>query len=317
MEYKDYYKILGLNKSASQDEIKKAYRKMALKYHPDKNPDNKEAEAKFKDASEAYEVLKDPKTREKYDRLGANWKQYEQAGPHGQGYSPFGQYGGQQHAGKSRMSGDEFESFFGGFGGSGFSDFFEQFFGGGFARSRQQKSSRRQQSKGGANLKGDIYISLEDAFHGTTRILNINDHRFRVQIPKGIKNKQTLRMRGKGQQDPMTGNHGDVLLSIHINPHPHFERKENDLHTTAELDFFTATLGGQLTVTTMDGPKNITIKAGTDGGKTLRIKGLGMPIQNSSQRGDLYIKANIKVPKNLSATERKELEKLQKKITDY
>lgn len=321
MNYKDYYKILGVNKSASQDEIKKAYRKLAVKYHPDKNPDDKKAEEKFKNISEAYEVLKDPETREKYDRLGANWKQYEQAqaGQQGQGFDPFGGFGQTgQRTRTGSYSQEDFEGFFGGFGGSGFSDFFEQFFGGGFDRRAQQKRSSRQkrQSTQAHNLKGDIYISLEDAFHGTKRILNVNDERLRVSIPKGIKDKQTLRMRGKGQEDPYTGKRGDILLTIHVNPHRFIERKGDDLYTTATMDIFTATLGGTLAVHTLNGQKNINIKAGTDGGKTLRLKGQGMPVKNSPTRGDFYVKTRITVPKNLSEEDKKSFEQLRNQLKE-
>lgn len=314
MNYKDYYKILGVKKDASQDDIKKAYRKLAVKHHPDKNPNDKQAEEKFKNISEAYEVLKDPETREKYDRLGANWKQYEHAGHQSQGYDPFGGFGGGYRRQSSNFGQEDFGSFFGG---SGFSDFFEQFFGGGFARSSQQtnRGSRQSQRQSKAqNLKGDIYISLEDAFHGTKRILNVDNNRFRVSIPKGIKDKQTLRMQGKGQADPYTGKQGDILLTIHINPHPLFERKGNDLHTIAEIDMFTAILGGHMDINTFEGKKSIKIKPGTDGGKTLRLKDQGMPVQNSNNRGDLYVKTKIVVPKNLTKDQKKQIEKLNNQL---
>lgn len=321
MNYKDYYKILGVDKNASQDEIKKAYRKLAVKYHPDKNPNDKKAEEKFKNISEAYEVLKDPETREKYDRLGANWKQYEQAqAQQGQGFDPFGGFGQTgQRTRTGSFSQEDFESFFGGFGGSGFSEFFERFFGGGFdSRAQKQRSSSRQrrQSTQAQNLKGDIYISLEDAFHGTKRILNVNNERFRVSIPKGIKDKQTLRMKGKGQEDPFTGKRGDILLTIHINPHKFIERKGDDLYITAAMDIFTATLGGTLSIQTLTGEKSINIKPGTDGGKTLRLKGQGMPVQNSNSRGDLYVKTKITVPKNLSKEDKSLFEKLRNQLKE-
>ncbi len=315
MEYKDYYKTLGVDKSASQDEIKKAYRKLAVKYHPDKNPDNKAAEDKFKNISEAYEVLKDPETREKYDRLGANWKQYEQAGAQGysQGFDPFGEYGGGRRRKSQGYGQEDFGSFFGG---SGFSDFFEQFFGGGFSRSAGQQFGReaeRQQSQA-QNLRGDIYISLEDAYHGTKRIINVDGDRLRVSIPKGIRDRQTLRMRGKGKQDPRTGQRGDILLTIHINPHSMIERKGDDLHTTINLDIFTAVLGGHFTVMTLDGIKNISIKPGTDGGQTLRLRGQGMPVQGSNQKGDFYVKTRITVPKKLTKEQQKLFEKLANEL---
>ncbi|MFO8053823.1 MAG: J domain-containing protein [Bacteroidales bacterium] len=312
MNYKDYYKILGVDENAGQDEIKKAYRKLAVRYHPDKNPDDKKAEEKFKDISEAYEVLKDPETREKYDRLGANWKQYEHAGQqaYGGGGDAYRRYTQQQ--GGSGFQG--FEEMFGGFGGTGFSDFFERFFGGGFGGATAQQQGRQRRSSQTANLKGDVYISLEDAFHGAKRILNVNEERFRINIPKGIKDKQTLRVKGKGQADPRTGQRGDILLTIHINPHPFIERKGDDLQITADLDVFTAILGGQMTVETMEGRRSMKIPEGTDSGKKFRLKGQGMPVKASSRRGDLYIITRIIVPKKLSATQKKEIRQLKDKI---
>lgn len=319
MNYKDYYKILGVDKNASQDDIKKAYRKLAVKYHPDKNPNDKKAEEKFKDIAEAYEVLKDPETREKYDRLGANWKQYEQANQQGfgQGFDPFGGFG--RSSGRyrrTRQFDDDFEGFFGGFGGSGFSEFFERFFGGGFA-SGEDFSRRRQQSQRsakGQDLRGDIYISLEDAYHGTKRILNVDDERLRVNIPRGIKDGQTLRLKGKGGMNSQSGKRGDVLLKIHINSHPFLERKENDLYTTVDVDMFTAALGGHISLQTLEGKKNINIKAGTDSGKLLRLKGKGMPINGKpNNHGDLYVRTRITVPSDLTEDEKKQLEKMREK----
>ncbi len=316
MNYKDYYKILGINKSATQDEIKKAYRKMAVKYHPDKNPGDASSESRFKNISEAYEVLKDPETRGKYDRLGANWKQYEHAGAGTGGGGTYRQY--QYRPGQDRDSG--FEDYFGSFGGSGFSDFFEQFFGSGFSRStaQQEFSGRNRQnaytkrSRESLNLSGNVFISLEDAYHGAKRILNTQDERFRITIPKGVKDKQTLRLKGKGRKDPQTGAQGDLLLTIRINPHPFMERKNNNLETTVNVDAFTAILGGAIAVDTLEGKRQINIPEGSDSGKVFRLKGQGMPVNNSQQRGDLHVKVRITVPKNLSSNQKELLNKCKK-----
>lgn len=317
MNYKDYYKTLGISKSASQDEIKKAYRKMAVRYHPDKNPGDASAEQKFKNISEAYEVLKDPDTREKYDRLGANWKQYERGGA---GSDAGGSYRRYDYG--PRQEGDGFKDFFGSFGGSGFSDFFEQFFGSGFSRGGQQQGftdsayqrGHTQRKRTAQNLSGTVYISLEDAFHGTKRILNSQGERFRISIPKGVKDKQTLRLKGKGAKDPQTGIQGDLLLTIRINPHPFMKRINNNLETTMYVNALTAILGGSVQVNTLEGKKQINIPEGTDNGKIFRLKGLGMPESNSGKRGDLHVKINITIPKNLNSKQKEMLRKCRDEL---
>ena len=302
MDYKDYYKILGVGKQATTDEIKKAYRKLALKYHPDKNTDDKTAEEKFKEINEANNVLSDPEKRKKYDELGENWKQYQQTGSDG-GNFDWSKWANRGSAGGGRRQqyssgGNDFE-------GEDFSDFFSSIFGnafgGGGGRGGFSSSQRQPQAR---NYQAEITISLEDAYQGGSRVLTINDQKFKVNIPAGVSEGQVLRLKGL-----VGGANGapksDLLLTIHVEVHPHFERKGNDLYCTFPLDLYTAILGGKALLRTMKGTMRIDIKAGTDNGQTLRLKGLGMPLSGSKgQFGDLYAKNSISVPKNLSDKEK-------------
>lgn len=314
MEYKDYYKILGINKKATQDEIKKAYRKLAVKYHPDKNKDNKQAEEKFKEISEAYEVLKDPEKRRQYDTLGANWKNYQQ------GDFDFSNFR-RSRGGRSGSFFGGGESFFGGQAGGagGFSDFFKQFFGGGgfsqsgFGDGFSQQDPRFQQAFKGRDIQANLSLTLEEAYRGTSKLLNINGSKIKVNIKPGVRNGQKLRIKGKGSPGAQGGANGDLFLNIDIQPHPQFSRDGDDLHAEIALDLYTAVLGGSLKVPTPDGAKNITIPAGTDGGKKFRLKGLGMQnYENPAKKGNLYVRIKIAVPKKLTPEQKKLFEKLSK-----
>jgi curved DNA-binding protein len=306
MEYKDYYKVLGVSKTASQDEIKKKYRKLAVKYHPDKNKGDKAKEEKFKEITEAYEVLKDPEKRKQYDELGENWKYYQQQGANGgyRGGSPFGGRGGRT----TQFDGD-FSDLFGD--GGGFSDFFESFFGGGATAGRTRAGGAGAMR--GVDIQASVSISLEDAYEGGTRLINLNGTRLRLKLKPGIENGQTLKIKGKGQPSIHGGPAGDLYLTVEVNKHPRFERKGNDLHVTQPVDMYTATLGGKVGIKTMKGTTvNVTIPEGTDSGKTLRLKGLGMPnYDKPGQAGNLFVQVKIVTPKNLSAEEEKLLKKLQ------
>ncbi|NEM98765.1 DnaJ C-terminal domain-containing protein [Pontibacter burrus] len=290
MEYKDYYKILGVTKSASSAEIKKAYRSLAKKYHPDKTKGDRAAEEKFKDISEAYEVIGDEEKRKQYDQLGANWRQYQQTGQGGQ------YYGGQPGGG---FSGFEDADMFGG----GFSDFFKQFFGGDFS---QQGSGRRGQSQPkGNDYEAEMEITLQEAYHGTSRLLNLHNQQLRISTKPGVVDGQVLRIKGKGAPAARGGAPGDLYIKVTIKPDPNFERKGNDLHTTLALDMYTAILGGDAQVQTLTGQLKLKIPEGTQPDKILRLRGKGMPLYGKpDQHGDLYVKITITLPSHLSAEER-------------
>ncbi len=301
MEFKDYYKTLGIDKQASADDIRKAYRKLAKKYHPDKNPNDKTAEEKFKELSEAYEVLKDPEKRKKYDTLGANWKQYQNAGGPNQNFNQ------SRHGGNYQFSGN-FNDLFGNVG--GFSDFFESFFGGG---------SNFREATGFANIpqKGNDYeasltISLEDAHRGVEKQFVVNGKKLRVKITPGIEEGKKLRLKNQGGEGKVGGEKGDLYLNIQIARHPYFERKENDLYYDLNIDLYTAVLGGKKEVKTLDGKRiNIIIPKETESGKILKVKGMGMNKSGRSDRGDLFVRINVTIPKNLTDEEIKLFEKLK------
>jgi curved DNA-binding protein len=284
MEFKDYYKILGVSKTASTEEIKKAYRKLAVKYHPDKNQGNKAAEEKFKEANEANDVLSDPEKRKKYDELGENWKYYQSGNtPPNQGFRGRQQY-------QYSNSGDDFDS-------GNFSDFFESIFGNRFG------------GQGGRSSKGEDYqtnvtISLEEAYMGTARLLEVNGEKLQMKFKPGTADGQTLRIKGKGGPAGKGGQRGDIYVNVHIASHPHFERKENDLYADIAVDLYTAILGGKTTVHTLKGNIQLTIPKETENGKTLRLKGMGMPVYGKDNAfGDLYAKVKLILPKNLSKEE--------------
>lgn len=308
MEFKDYYKILGVDKNATQEEIKRAYRKLAMKYHPDRNPGDKSAEEKFKEITEANEVLSDPEKRKKYDALGANWKQYEHAG---QGFDDFfSQFGSTQGGGGQTYTfsgglGDLFGNL------GGFSDFFESFFG---SRGRKQSGFTShdygQQSVAGIDLEAELNITLEEAFNGGERIINVDGKKVKIKINPGIKDGQRLRLKSLGRARTLNGQRGDLYLNIHILQHPFYEIKDSDLYYNLDIDLYTAVLGGKEFIRTIDG-KTISIKIpeGTDSGSILRLKNLGM-IKDSG-RGDLFVRINVTVPKNLSEEEKQLFKKLQ------
>jgi len=303
MEYKDYYKILGVNKNATTVEIRKAYRQLAKKYHPDKNPGNKSSEDKFKELSEANEVLSDPEKRKKYDTLGANWKQYQQpSGGAGANdwYSQFNSGGGRNY----EFSSDPNEMF----GGStGFSDFFESFFGGSLRD--KTHTNTKTQSRKGRDYEANLSISLNEAYSGAEREFTINGKRLKIQIAPGIEYGKKLRLKNQGGEGTHGGEKGDLYLTINIEKHPLYERKGDDLYFNLDVDVYTAILGGKQQLKTLDGKTiNITIPKETDNETILRMKALGMP--KSGGRGDLFVIIKLKIPKNLTLEEKSLFEKL-------
>lgn len=297
MEYKDYYKILGVDRKAGDDEIKKAYRSLAKKYHPDKNPGNKSAEQKFKEINEAYEVLKDPQKRSRYDQLGDSYTSWQRNGSPGN----FNWDSWAQQSGSTVDMGDLNDLF------GDFSEFFSTIFGG---RPGVYTTTRR--SSRPAALQQGVSISLMEAFHGTTRLFQIGNRRIEVRIPAGAQTGTKVRVRGAGPAG-VNGQTSDIYLVIDVQPDHRFERKGNDLYSEAVTDLYTAVLGGKINVTTPAGNVELTIPAGTQPGQTFRLAGRGMPLLRSPQKfGDLYVKLKINLPKQLNEQQRKLFEQLRK-----
>ncbi len=295
MKVKDYYQILGINKTATPAEIRKAYRKLAAQYHPDRNPGNPAADEKFKEINEANEVLSDPEKRKKYDRFGQNWKQYQESSS-----SPQGDFNWQdfsrQTSGKQPFTDYDFSDIFAN---RDSNDFFEMLFGYPFG----SQTSRRSAGRKGRDITSETKISLEEAYHGTTRLFRLNNQTLKVTIHPGIKDEQVLRMTGKGAAG-RGGVAGDLYFTIHIETHPQFRREDNDLFCGISIDLYTAILGGQVEVNTLKGKVLLNIAPGTDNGTTLRLTGMGMPdYEHPNRYGDLYVKVSVSIPQKLSAEE--------------
>ena len=327
MQFKDYYKLLGVNKTADSSEIKTAYRKLARKYHPDINPGDRTAEAKFKELNEAHEVLGDPDKRRKYDELGANWRQYENV-PAGGGWpfgaaSPFGGAGGPTGdirwnvdlggtPGTRSMSEEEVREMFGE---NPFSDFFQTFFGGGARTPRGRSGTPTQR---GRDVEHAIELSLEQAFRGVTQRLSIREahggstRTVEVRIPAGVTDGVRVRVAGEGEPGQTNGKRGDLYLRICLAPHPIFECKGQNLYVKTMIPVTAAVLGGEVDVPTLDGPSvRLKVPPSTQPGQVLRLKGKGMPGHGRRQtRGDLYATVQIKLPDRLSAKARTHYEAL-------
>jgi DnaJ-class molecular chaperone len=322
VEFKDYYATLGVGKTATEKEIKQAFRKLARKHHPDVNPGDKVAEAKFKEINEAYEVLGDPAKRKKYDELGANWRAYEQAERTG-GPNPFaGQWnvnvGGGQ-GGFRTMTQEEMEEMFGDQ--NPFSDFFTTFFGGGFggAESAARGGTRgRSRTRKGRDVEHEIELSLEDAYHGTMRRLSLkHDGHTRtvdVRIPAGVGDGSRVRISGEGEPGTGGAASGDLYLRVRLAPHPLFERKGRDVYVKVPLPVTTAALGGEVEVPTIAGKAvRLRIPALTQNGQVFRLKGYGMPTVNKNEdKGDAYARVEAQLPTQLTPEERSHYEALAK-----
>jgi curved DNA-binding protein len=300
MEYRDYYKILGVERSASDQEIKKAYRKLAMKYHPDRNQGDKQSEDKFKEINEAYQVLSDSTKRSRYDQLGDSYFNYQQSGGSPGGFNWEQWYAqGQPNMGGRRVQVGDFGDVFGG--ATGFSDFFRMIFGdmAGGAFSNAGRSTGRTNAP--RAMEQPIQITLMEAFSGTTRMIQSSNTRLEVKIPKGARTGTKVRVPAGSAR----GMQMDLLLVVEVLPDQRYERKENDLYTDATIDLYTAILGGQVNVNTPGGSVLLTIPAGTQPGQTFRLGGRGMPaLKNPNTQGDLFVRIRVTIPRNLSEEEK-------------
>lgn len=290
MEYKDYYKTLGVSKTASAEEVRASFKKLAMKYHPDRNPGDKVAEDKFKEMNEAYQVLSDPDKRKRYDQMGSAYFNYQQGGgqPGGFDWSQWSSQGGGRGYGGQQV---DFNDLFGS-GGGGFSDFFSAFFGGAGAAGMGSDPFARQRRQ---NYEQAVSISLSEAYNGSTRILETSSKKLEVKIPAGSKTGTKIRVPG-GSPDS-----GDIYLKIQVADDKQFTREGNDLYTTAQVDVFTSLLGGEAEVATINGKVKLTIPVGTQNDQKFRLHGRGMPhLKNPQSFGDLYVQVKVQVPKNLT-----------------
>jgi curved DNA-binding protein len=329
MEFKDYYQTLGVAKSASEKELKQAYRKLARKFHPDVNPGDKSAEGKFKEINEAYEVLGDPDKRRKYDELGANWRLYEQAQQQGHGGSPFGgganPFGGGAwtvnsgggSGGYRTMTEEDLKEMFGD--ADPFSDFFKTFFGGGGggAREGRARGGRAPRPQKGRDIEHEVELTLEEAFHGATRRISIKEsghaRSVDVRIPPGVKDGSRVRAAGEGETGGNGGASGDLYLRVKLRPHALFERDGHDLKAKIGVGVTTAVLGGEANVPTMTGTVRLKIPETTQNGQVFRLKGHGMPIVGKpDQRGDLYAAVDVQLPRSLTKEQREHFQALEK-----
>ena len=296
MNYKDYYKDLGVGKSATAAEIKKAFRALANKYHPDKAKGNKAAEDKFKDINEANEVLSDPVKRKKYDQFGADWKHYEEAGaqPGGFDWSKYANAGGGQ---AHRQGTDESDA---PFSGQGVDDLFEMLFG----QHSGQARGRRGVAVKGQDLETETTLTLEEAYHGTVRLIHLNDQTIKVTIKPGVADQQMLRIAAKGGRGSSGGPNGDLFLMVQIALHPIYRRSGNDLHRNLPVQLYTAVLGGKTQVYLLKGKVTVKVPKGTPNGKELSLRGLGMPVYGKKNEfGNLLVEVDVVLPEHLTDRE--------------
>jgi curved DNA-binding protein len=290
----DYYKVLGIDKKATEQEIKSAYRKLARKLHPDLNPNDKDAKKKFQEINEANEVLSDPEKRKKYDQYGENWK-------HAEEFQNAGQYQGQpSDAGRQTFTWSQGEG--------EFSDFFESMFGGmgGTGRDRQIKYR-------GEDYSAELHLELTDVCETHQQTLTVHGDKIRITIPAGIENDQTIKIAGHGGKGRNGGPNGDLYITFKIAGHQKFRRAGNNLHSTVDLDLYTAVLGGEITVDTLNGKVKLKVKPETQNGSKIKLKGKGFPVYKSKgEYGDLYITYMVKVPTDLTDRQRELFTELSK-----
>ncbi len=294
MEYRDYYQILGIDRNASNKDIQKAFRRLARQYHPDVNPGDKYAEERFKEISEAYEVLSDEKKRKKYDQLGHSYRQWEQMGGKPGGFDWSRWTGGQPGGYRVEFTNADMSA------GDLFSEFFRNIFGGGAGR--QQRSAR--QSIQGQNLEVIVQISLEDAYQGVMRSVQAGRRQLNVKIPAGARSGTRVRLRGQGEPGYAGGRPGDLDVIVQVLDHPLFRRDGDDLHLDLKVPLYTAVLGGSIEVPTLGGGGSLRIPAGTQSGQVFRLRGKGMPrLRQQDAFGDLYAHVLVQVPTDLTEKE--------------
>jgi len=300
MAYIDYYKVLEISKTASQDDVKKAYRKLARKYHPDLNPQDTSAHKKFQEINEANEVLSDPEKRKKYDEYGENWKHADQ----------FEQARQQQQSGGLGDEGFTYQNFggFGDFNGDGYSDFFETLFGNAGAGRKSGGTSAFK----GRDYSGEVHLTLQQAAKTHQQTIEVNDKKLRITVPAGIANEQQIKLKGQGEPGAKGASAGDLFLTFIIQPDPVFKRIGNDLYLDVTMDLYTAVLGGELLVNTLDGQVKMKVKPGTQQGSKARLKGKGFPVyKKDGEFGDLIVTYQVQIPSNLTEKQRQLFQELQ------
>jgi curved DNA-binding protein len=313
MEYKDYYKILGVERNASKDDIKRAYRKLALKTHPDRNPGNAKAEEHFKEINEAYQVLSDPEKRSRFDQLGESYSQWQQGGAPAGGFK-WEDWFTNSPSGNVRVGVGGLEDILG----DEFSEFFRRIFGGmpdmEVPRAGRGSTQRNQRTQIPA-YQQEITISLTEAFKGTTRQIEIDGHRLEVKIPPGAKTGTKVRV-ASTIPTGTAGQKGDLYLLIQVAEDPRFKVKGNDLHIEVAIDLYTAVLGGEITVQTLSGNVVLTIPAGIQPGQSIRLTGRGIPRLNSpGNMGDLYAHIKVKIPHNLTPRQKELFQELKRRVS--
>ncbi|HSV86709.1 MAG TPA: J domain-containing protein [Levilinea sp.] len=306
MDYKDYYQILGVERSASPEEIKQAYRKLAMQYHPDRKPGDKAAEEKFKEINEAHQVLSDPQKRSRYDQLGRSYSQWQQTGGAPGGFNWEDWITQRQRPGGARV---EYSNINDLFGQGGFSDFFTQIFGGmSGTRTPTRRTTRSPQPR---QYEYPLTITLQEAYQGSTRTVQVEDRRMEVVLPAGAKTGTRVRMAGAAPSG-LGGQPGDLYLVLEVTPDPRFERNGDDLTTDVTIDLYSAVLGGQVNVATPGGDVLLTIPAGTQPGQAFRLAGRGMPkLRNPKEHGDLLVRVKVRIPRNLTPQQHELFERLR------
>ena len=315
MEYKDYYKVLGVERKAKEDEIKRAYRKLALEHHPDRNPDNKTAEETFKEINEAYQVLSDPEKRARYDQLGASYNSWQQRGGSPGGFDWEDWFVQKPGSGNVRVEVGDLGDIFGGGGLGDFSEFFSRIFGGmpdmGTAYRNPGSPSTRSGHSPQA-FQQDVTISFYEAYQGTTRRVEFDGNQKEIIIPPGARTGTKVRVSGAITTSPGRPK-SDLYLVIKVADDPRFKRKKNDLNTVIDIDLYTAVLGGEVKVPTLGGNVVLSIPVGTQSDQTFRLAGRGMPhLKNPQSFGDLFVKVNIKIPRKLTNKEKELFSELQR-----